>query len=106
MGVLGTAAMASALLTACSTGESGTTATTSAAGGGAAQASNCALVGAPDPGNSKPPADVAAATDAPKVTKKDTYNVAFSQNASNNPWRLAETKSFKDEAAKRGWNLT
>ena len=106
MGVLGTAAVASALLTACSTGDSGTTATTSAGGGAASQASNCALVGAPDPGNSKPPADVTAATQAPKVTKKDTYNVAFSQNASNNPWRLAETKSFKDEAAKRGWKLT
>jgi ribose transport system substrate-binding protein len=105
MGVLGTAAMASALLTACSTGDSGTTATTSA-GGGASQASNCALVGAPDPGNSKPPANVAAATEAPKVTKKDKYNVAFSQNASNNPWRLAETASFKSEAQKRGWNLT
>src|SRR5919199_824895 len=106
MGVLGSAAMASALLTACSTGDSGTTATTSAAAGGGSQASNCALVGAPDPGNSAPPAGVAAATGAPKVTKKDKYNVAFSQNASNNPWRLAETKSFKDEAAKRGWNLT
>jgi ribose transport system substrate-binding protein len=105
LGVLGTAAMASALLTACSTGETTSTATTSAAGG-AAQASNCALVGAPDPGNSKPPAGVAAAKDAPKVAKKDTYTVAFSQNASNNPWRLAETKSFNDEAKKRGWKLT
>jgi ABC-type sugar transport system substrate-binding protein len=106
MGVLGTAAMASALLTACSTGDSGSTATTSAAAGGASQASNCPLVGAPDPGNSSPPAGVAAATSAPKVTKKDKYNIAFSQNASNNPWRLAETASFKSEAQKRGWNLT
>jgi ribose transport system substrate-binding protein len=107
MGVLGTAAVASALLTACSTGDSGSTATTSAAaGGGASQSSNCALVGAPDPGNSAPPAGVAPAKDAPKVTKKDKYNVAFSQNASNNPWRLAETASFKSEAQKRGWNLT
>jgi galactofuranose transport system substrate-binding protein len=105
MGALGTAAVASALLTACSTGDSGTTTTPGAAAGGSS-ASNCPLVGTPDPGNSKPPANVAAATDAPKVTKKDTYNVAFSQNASNNPWRLAETKSFKDEAAKRGWKLT
>jgi ribose transport system substrate-binding protein len=105
LGVLGTAAMASALLTACSTGESSSTTSTAAAGGGS-QASNCALVGAPDPGNSAPPAGVAAATDAPKVTKKDTYTVAFSQNASNNPWRLAETASFKSEADKRGWKLT
>ena len=108
MGALGTAAVASALLTACSTGSSGTTATTSAAagGGGSAQNANCALVGAPDPGNSAPPSGVANATGTPKLTKKDTYTVAFSQNASNNPWRLAETASFKDEAAKRGWKLT
>ena len=32
--------------------------------------------------------------------------MAFSQNASNNPWRLAETASFKEEAQKRGWQLT
>jgi len=109
MGVLGTAAVASGLLTACSTGSGGSTATTSAAAGGgaaASQASNCPLVGAPDPGNSAPPSGVANATGAPKLTKKSTYNVAFSQNASNNPWRLAETASFKDEAAKRGWKLT
>jgi ribose transport system substrate-binding protein len=109
MGVLGTAAVASALLTACSTGSSSTTTTTSAAGGGgssSSQASNCSLVGAPDPGNSAPPTGVANSSGAPKLTKKSTYNVAFSQNASNNPWRLAETASFKDEAAKRGWKLT
>ena len=107
MGVLGTAAVASALLTACSTGSSNSTTTTSAAaGGGSTQAANCPLVGAPDPGNSAPPSGVANATGAPKLTKKSTYNVAFSQNASNNPWRLAETASFKDEASKRGWKLT
>src|SRR4051794_4914955 len=105
LGVLGTATVTSALLTACSTGDSGTT-TTSAAGGGSSQAANCPLVGAPDPGNSAPPSGVANASGAPKLTKKSTYNVAFSQNASNNPWRLAETASFKEEAAKRGWHLT
>jgi ribose transport system substrate-binding protein len=105
MGVLGVAAVTTTLLAACSTGESATT-TTSAAAGGAAGSSNCALVGAPDPGNSKPPTDVTFASKAPKLTEKSTYNVAFSQNASNNPWRLAETASFKDEAAKRGWKLT
>jgi ribose transport system substrate-binding protein len=41
----------------------------------------------------------------PKLTKKDHYKVGFSQNASNNPWRLAETASIKDEAAKRGDTL-
>src|SRR3954469_22223353 len=105
LGVLGTVAVTSALLTACSTGDTGTT-TTSGAGGGSSQAANCPLVGAPDPGNSAPPSGVANASGAPKVTKKSTYNIAFSQNASNNPWRLAETASFKDEAAKRGWKLT
>ncbi len=107
IGVLSTAAVASALLTACSTGDSGTSSTTAAAaGGGSSQSSNCPLVGAPDPGNSTPPSGVANATGAPKLTKKSTYNVAFSQNASNNPWRLAETASFKEEASKRGWKLT
>ncbi|HYY12244.1 MAG TPA: substrate-binding domain-containing protein, partial [Kineosporiaceae bacterium] len=106
LGVLGTAAVASALLAACSTGDSASTTATTAAAGGGAQSSSCALVGAPDPGNSAPPAGVEAASAAPKVTKKDTYNVAFSQNASNNPWRLAETASFKSEADKRGWKLT
>ena len=104
IGALGAAAVAAALLSACGDSGSGTTTATSASGGGAA--SNCPLVGAPDPGNSKPPADVTYADKAPKVTQKDTYNVAFSQNASNNPWRLAETASFKAEAAKRGWKLT
>src|SRR3954470_12270651 len=105
LGVLGTATVTSALLTACSTGGTGTT-TTSAAGGGSSQAANCPLVGAADPGNSAPPSGVANASGAPKLTKKSTYTVAFSQNASNNPWRLAETASFKEEAAKRGWKLT
>jgi ribose transport system substrate-binding protein len=33
------------------------------------------------------------------------YVVGFSQMESDNPWRLAETKSLKDEAAKRGVQL-
>lgn len=41
----------------------------------------------------------------PKLAKKDHYKVGFSQNASNNPWRLAETASIKDEANKRGDTL-
>jgi len=79
----------------------------SAAGGTAVKvAADCPLAAAPDPGNSKPATDVAAATDAPKVTKKAKYSVAFSQNASNNPWRLAETASMKAEAKKLGFQLT
>src|SRR5437773_12545094 len=37
--------------------------------------------------------------------KSDQYVVGFSQMESDNPWRLAETKSLKDEAAKRGIQL-
>lgn len=41
----------------------------------------------------------------PKLPKKDSYKVGFPQVESNNPWRLAQTQSMKDEAAKRGWTL-
>ncbi len=107
MGVLSTAVVATTFLAACSTSSGGTTSATAAAGGGANSAnSSCPLVGAADPGNSAPPTGVANATGTPKLAQKGSYNVAFSQNASNNPWRLAETASFKAEAAKRGWKLT
>jgi galactofuranose transport system substrate-binding protein len=42
---------------------------------------------------------------APPLPKKDTYKVGFAQTESNNPWRLAQTQSMQDEAAKRGWQL-
>jgi len=38
----------------------------------------------------------------PPLAKKASYKVGFSQVESNNPWRIAETKSMRDEAAKRG----
>jgi galactofuranose transport system substrate-binding protein len=41
----------------------------------------------------------------PPLKKKDKYKVGFAQVESNNPWRLAETASMKDEAAKRGCQL-
>ena len=41
----------------------------------------------------------------PPLKKKDTYKVGFAQTESNNPWRLAQTASMKDEAAKRGAQL-
>jgi ribose transport system substrate-binding protein len=41
----------------------------------------------------------------PKLAKKATYKAGFAQTESNNPWRLAQTASMKDEAAKRGWQL-
>jgi ribose transport system substrate-binding protein len=47
----------------------------------------------------------AAAGGLPKLAKKDKYKVGFAQTESNNPWRLAQTKSMQDEAAKRGYEL-
>ncbi len=41
----------------------------------------------------------------PPLKKKDNYKVGFAQTESNNPWRLAQTASMKDEAAKRGCQL-
>jgi ribose transport system substrate-binding protein len=41
----------------------------------------------------------------PKLAKKNTYKVGFAQTESNNPWRLAQTASMKDEAKKQGWQL-
>ena len=46
-----------------------------------------------------------AYAEMPKLEKKDTYKVGFAQTESNNPWRLAQTKSMQDEATKRGWQL-
>ena len=45
------------------------------------------------------------AAQVPPLEEKDTYTVGFAQTGSNNPWRLAETKSMKDEADKRGYTL-
>src|ERR1700729_4608577 len=41
----------------------------------------------------------------PPLKKKNSYKVGFAQTESNNPWRLAQTASMKDEAAKRGAQL-
>jgi ABC-type sugar transport system substrate-binding protein len=79
---------------------------TAGAGGTTSAAADCPLVSASDPGNSKAPADTPMSTDAPKVTKKDSYNVAFSQITSDNPFRSAETASMKAEAEARGWKIT
>jgi galactofuranose transport system substrate-binding protein len=46
-----------------------------------------------------------ALAELPKLAKKDTYKVGFAQTESNNPWRLGQTTSMQDEAAKRGWQL-
>jgi ribose transport system substrate-binding protein len=41
----------------------------------------------------------------PPLAKKTTYKVGFAQTESNNPWRLAETKSMQDEAKRLGHQL-
>ncbi|KMY85512.1 Ribose ABC transporter, periplasmic ribose-binding protein RbsB [Candidatus Paraburkholderia calva] len=41
----------------------------------------------------------------PKIPNKKPLKVGFAQTESNNPWRLAETKSFKNVAAKCGWQM-
>ncbi|CAM3700008.1 ABC transporter substrate-binding protein [Deinococcus frigens] len=48
---------------------------------------------------------VLAQTMLPKLAVKKTYKVGFAQTESNNPWRLAETKSMQDEAKKLGYQL-
>ena len=47
----------------------------------------------------------AGAQGLPPLEEKETYRVGFAQTGSNNPWRLAETKSMQDEATKRGYEL-
>ena len=47
----------------------------------------------------------ALAQDLPPLEQKDSYKVGFSQMESNNPWRIAETKSFHDTAEACGWDL-
>jgi galactofuranose transport system substrate-binding protein len=101
--LLGVAVLSVGVLAGCggSSGSSNAPAT-----GGSPSGAACPLVDAPDPGNSEPPSGVPTADQAPKLTKTTGLNVAFSQNASNNPWRLAETASMQEEAAKQGIPLT
>lgn len=83
--------------------------TGSAGAGGAATsktaAANCPIASQPDPGDAKVSADVPMATGAPKLAKKDTYKVGFSQNANNGTWRVAETDSMQNEAKKLGYQI-
>ncbi|MEM1047239.1 MAG: ABC transporter substrate-binding protein [Pseudomonadota bacterium] len=50
-------------------------------------------------------ASIAVAAGLPPLEKKERYKVGFSQMESNNPWRIAETKSFKDTAEGCNWDL-
>ena len=40
-----------------------------------------------------------------KEEQSETLRVGFSQAENNNPWRIAETNSIKEEANKRGFEL-
>jgi ABC-type sugar transport system substrate-binding protein len=102
--VAGAAVLSVSLLAGCGGNGGSSSASGDSASGGSGAA--CPLVKAEDPGNAKAPSGVPTADKAPKLTKTSGLNVAFSQNASNNPWRLAETASMKDEAAKQGIQLT
>lgn len=44
-------------------------------------------------------------TDTPKAEESKKLKVGFSQMENNNPWRIAETNSIKEEAKKRGVEL-
>lgn len=46
-----------------------------------------------------------AAAETPPLEQKERYKVGFAQMESNNPWRIAETKSFHDTAEACNWDL-
>jgi len=48
---------------------------------------------------------VTVAQSLPPLEQKDLYKVGFPQMESNNPWRIAESKSFVDTAESCGWDL-
>lgn len=50
-------------------------------------------------------ASTAFAEGLPPLAQQDTYKVGFAQMESNNPWRIAESKSFVDTAESCGWDL-
>jgi ribose transport system substrate-binding protein len=46
-----------------------------------------------------------AGAETPPLAQKERYKVGFAQMESNNPWRIAETKSFHDTAEACNWDL-
>jgi galactofuranose transport system substrate-binding protein len=50
-------------------------------------------------------AGLTAAQELPPLEQKDRYRVGFAQTESNNPWRIAQTRSFEETAAECGWDL-
>ncbi len=104
--IVGVALLSVTLLAGCGGGSSNDTSAGGGGSGGSGSGADCPLVDAEDPGNASAPSDVPTADNAPKLEEASSYKIAFSQNASNNPWRLAETASMKDEAEKQGVQLT
>jgi ABC-type sugar transport system substrate-binding protein len=49
--------------------------------------------------------DTPARAALPPLAKKSVYKVGFAQSESNNPWRIAETRSMKEEAARLGYQF-
>ena len=47
----------------------------------------------------------ALAQGLPPLGQMDRYKVGFAQTESNNPWRIAETRSFQETAESCGWDL-
>jgi len=45
------------------------------------------------------------AQDLPPLAQQDRYKVGFSQMESNNPWRIAETRSFQETAEACNWDI-
>jgi galactofuranose transport system substrate-binding protein len=101
-GLISSLMIALALLAGCGTAPTGGEAAATAA-----PAADAAATAAPaaDAAATAAPAADAAADGLPKLEKKDTYTVGFSQVESNNPWRIAQTESMQAEAEKRGYKL-
>jgi len=81
------------------------TATPAASGNNSGAAPTADTSGAAGTPNTGAAPGAGASSGLPKLTKKDHYKVGFAQTESNNPWRLAQTASMKDEAQKRGDEL-
>lgn len=47
----------------------------------------------------------AVAQELPMLEPQDQYTVGFAQTESNNPWRIAQTRSFQETAESCNWNL-
>ena len=97
--IAGLAVLSAGMLTAC--GGSSDNSSKPAAGG--ESGASCPLVKADRPGQLR---GRRRACRPPPTRRRSprsrTYNVAFSQNASNNPWRLAETASMKERGGQAG----